>query len=166
MVSLLMVLPNVTMAADFIVCKSTYALCTTAPCAPLPGSKGFVSCKCNVTTGDPAGQKACESGELRSRYHPIESYARCSNNRLWAWCLDSPCMVDRNNTSQAACKCSVVQGKGDYVIVSDSGSYSDTSCTTGMFSSALVTQLDEVTEFLKTHKTKLRPLPMQVYKGK
>jgi hypothetical protein len=165
LVSLLMVLPNVAMAADFIVCKSTYALCTTAPCEPLPGNKGFVSCKCNVTTGYSAGQKACASGQLRSRYHPIKSYARCSNNRPWAWCLDSPCMVDKNNTSQAACKCSVVQGRGDYVIVNDSGSYDAASCTTGMYSSALVTQLDDVTEFLKTHKSKLRPVPLKVYKG-
>ena len=66
---------------------------------------------------------------------------------------------------EAACKCSVVQGKGDYVIVSDTGSYNDASCTTGMYSSALVTLLDEVTDFLKKHKSKLRPVPIKVYKG-
>jgi hypothetical protein len=165
LIILLMALPTVIRAADFIVCKSTYALCTTAPCEPIPGNKDFVSCRCNVTTGYSAGQKACAVGQLRSRYHPINSYARCSNTRPWAWCLDSPCEADKNNPTQAACKCGVVEGKGDYVIVDSTGSYNDTSCTTGMYSSALVTQLDEVTDFLKTHKSKLRPVPMKVYKG-
>jgi hypothetical protein len=156
---------------DFIVCKSTYALCTTAACTPVPGKKNFVSCKRNVMTDYSAGLKACDEktskGQLlRSRYHPISSYALCSNSRPWAWCLDAPCAIDKDNPSQAACKCSVVANQGDYVIVNADGKYDDSSCTTGIYSSATVVQLDQVTEFLKTHDSVLQPVPIMVYPSK
>jgi|HubBroStandDraft_1064217.scaffolds.fasta_scaffold115405_2 hypothetical protein len=156
---------------NFIVCKSTYALCTTAPCTPMPGKKNFVSCKCNVMTDYSAGLKDCEGkiGNgwlLRSRYHPIASYALCSNSRPWAWCLDAPCVADKDNPSQAACECSVVANQGDYVIVNADGKYDGNSCTTGVYSSATVVQLDQITEFLKTHNTPLQPVPIEVYPGK
>ncbi len=41
---------------DFKVCKSTYALCTTAPCTPVAGSKDTVACACEVKIGYSAGQ--------------------------------------------------------------------------------------------------------------
>ncbi|MDO8434946.1 MAG: hypothetical protein Q7S58_21310 [Candidatus Binatus sp.] len=157
---------------DFIVCKSTYALCTTAECSPIADKPGFVSCNCNVTTGYSAGLRACEEKNasegrsLKSRYHPINSYARCSNDRPWGWCLDSPCVVDNSDPSKAACACSVVKNQGDYVIVNDTGSYNESSCTTGLYSSATVVQLDQVTDFLKTHDTPLHPVPMKIYTGK
>jgi hypothetical protein len=160
-------------AADFIVCESKYALCTTAPCTPIPGKDGWVSCQCNVVTGYSAGMKPCqpvqdtaEGQRVNSRYHPIQSYALCSNNRPWAWCLDSPCVIDRNNPSQAACACSIVANQGDYVIVSATGTYDDSSCTTGLYSSARVTDLNQVTDFLRTHGGPLRPVPIKVYTGK
>jgi hypothetical protein len=156
---------------NFIVCKSTYALCTTAPCTPLPGEKSLVSCKCNVTTDYSAGLKPCSKkktgkSQLRSRYHPISSYARCSNSRPWAWCLDSPCVRDHDNPSQAECKCSVAANQGDYVIVNADGQYGASSCATGMYSSATVVQLDQVTNFLKTHHTPLHPVPIKVFNEK
>ncbi|MGO9449634.1 MAG: hypothetical protein ACLQDV_01125 [Candidatus Binataceae bacterium] len=46
------------------------------------------------------------------------------------------------------------------------GQYNDSSCTTGIYSSATVVELDQVTGFLKTHDTPLRPVPIQVYTGK
>jgi hypothetical protein len=157
---------------DFIVCKSTYALCTTAPCTPIADKPGFASCSCNVQTDFSAGMKACgdksigQGGSLRSRYHPISSYSRCSNNRPWAFCLDSPCLADKDDPSKAACTCSVVKDQGDYVIVNDSGSYDASSCTTGMYSSATVVQLDQVTDYLKTHDTLPNPVPMKIYTPK
>lgn len=157
---------------NFVVCKSTYALCTTALCTPIPGDKKFVSCKCNVETDYSAGLKSCEekkSGSaehLRSRYHPITSYALCSNSRPWGWCLDAPCTVDKNDPSQADCKCSVVSNRGAYVVVNADGKYDESSCTTGLYSSATVDQLDQVTEFLAQHDTPLKPVPMTVFPEK
>jgi hypothetical protein len=115
-----------------------------------------------------AGLKPCVAKKtrkgqlLRSRYHPISSYARCSNSRPWAWCLDKPCSVDKDNPSQATCKCSVVANQGDYLIVNADGQYDNSSCTTGMYSSATIVELDQVTDFLKTHDTPLHPVPIKV----
>lgn len=156
-------------AADFNVCSSKYALCTTAKCEPITGKKGWVSCKCKVKEGYSAGTKPCEQtkqtrkGQLiYSRYYPIKRYVVCSNQRPWAWCLDSPCLVDKNNPSKALCKCSVVKGKGDYIIVADT--YSKSICHSGIISSALVTDADQITEFLKTQKD-LQPFPTKVIKS-
>jgi len=156
---------------DFIICKSTYALCTTAPCSPIPGSPGMVSCKCGVLTGYSVGSKECEEKntpeglQLRSRYYPIKSYARCSNSRPWAWCLDSPCIADKTDSAQAACKCSVVSDKGAYVIVNNAGKYDKSSCTTGMYSSASVIDSNQLIDYLRTHKTKVpAPAHIKVYK--
>src|ERR1700678_2320504 len=96
--------PVATLATTFTACKSTYALCTTALCTPVPGKKDVVSCRCNVKTGYSAGTQACQDikktskGEIiYSRYYPIKSYAVCSNNRPWGWCLDSPCTIDKKD---------------------------------------------------------------------
>ena len=157
---------------DFKVCTSTYALCTTALCTAIPGDDKFVSCKCNVQNDYSAGLKECSEAKagksmgLRSRYHPITSYALCSNSRPWGWCLDAPCTVDKENSSQANCKCSVVANQGDYVVVTPDGKYDNSSCATGVYSSATVGQLDQVTEFLKNHDTPLKPVPIEVYPGK
>ena len=155
---------------DFIVCKSTYALCTTAPCVPIPGKKDVVSCQCNVESDYSAGLKPCEEKKtaqgmrLRSRYHPIESYAQCSNSRPWGWCLDAPCTMDKNDPAHASCACKIVSNQGDYVIVNANGQYDASSCTTGVYSSATITELDQVTDYLKTHDTPLKPVPIKVTK--
>lgn len=60
---------------DFKLCRSTYALCTTAPCTPVTGTKDTVACACKVETGYSAGLEACqdptdtaEGKQIRSRY--------------------------------------------------------------------------------------------------
>jgi hypothetical protein len=150
----------------FTLCKSTYALCTTAPCTPVAGTKDTVSCTCEVKTGYSAGQKACqgvtkssEGEQVRSRYYPVKSYAVCTNDRPWAWCLDKPCIVDKNDPSKATCACTSVKDQGSYVIVTPT--YARSTCTTGIISSATVTQITQVTDFLKT-STELKPFDIEV----
>jgi hypothetical protein len=138
---------------DFKVCESTYALCTSAPCTTVPAKDGTVSCACEVKTGYSAGQEPCqeketsEGKELRSRYFPLKSVAVCTNNRPWAWCLDKPCQFDKNDPTKATCACTVVKDQGPYVIGAEA--YTDKLCTTGLISSATVTQITQVTDFLK-----------------
>ena len=153
-------------AQDLKVCDSTFALCTVAWCDPIPGNDKQVSCHCTVNKGYSAGAEACsgiqqtpEGQQIRSRYYPVKSYAVCSNNRPWAWCLDKPCIIDKNNPEAAACKCDVVKDLGAYVIVTSN--YTPTTCTTGVISSATVTQIDQATESLKKAKV-LEPFPIQV----
>ena len=153
-------------AQDLKVCDSTFALCTVAWCDPIPGNDKQVSCHCTVNKGYSAGAEACsgiqqtpEGQQIRSRYYPVKSYAVCSNNRPWAWCLDKPCIIDKNNPEAAACKCDMVKDLGAYVIVTSN--YMPTTCTTGVISSATVTQIDQATESLKKAKV-LEPFPIQV----
>ncbi|KTD72658.1 hypothetical protein [Legionella tucsonensis] len=152
--------------SDFTLCKSKFALCTTAPCKPMPGKKSWVSCHCSVHNGYSVGTKPCSSVKktnkgkvIQSRYYPIKSYAICKNDRPWAWCLDSPCVIDKKDPAKAKCLCSVVRNKGPYMIVTDK--YTKNTCTTGLYSSATVKDGEQVTDFLKAHK-ELPPLPIKV----
>jgi hypothetical protein len=153
-------------ANSFTACKSTYALCTTARCTLVPGKKDIVSCNCDVKTGYSAGTTPCQKIQetkqrqlVYSRYYPIKSYVRCSNNRPWAWCLDKPCLIDKKNPSKAACACSLVKNLGDYIIVTDT--YKKSTCTTGIISSATISQDTQITDFLKTQK-ELQPFTIKV----
>jgi len=146
-----------TSPAPYKICKSTYALCTTARCTLIAGEAGAVSCGCTVRTGYSAATTACKAarqtpaGEsIVSRYYPVTSRAICRNNRPWANCLDAPCLIDKNDPSKANCTCKIAKDEGPYVIVSKS--YSATTCTTGIVSSATVQQSDEITEFLISQK--------------
>ncbi|MFW2571323.1 hypothetical protein [Legionella sp. 29fVS95] len=154
-----------TSAPSFNLCKNKYALCTTALCEPIPGRKDFVSCKCDVKEGYSAGEKPCNGGYeiIYSRYYPIKGYISCENNRPWAWCLDMPCSIDKNDASKASCTCAVVSNQGPYVIVANN--YSKSACTEGLYSSATITQVNQVTDFLKG-QNELKPFPIKVFKDK
>jgi hypothetical protein len=159
-----------TRAQEFNVCKSKFALCTIAHCDAIPGNEKQVSCHCTVNTGYSAGQAPCqdvsqtpEGQEIRSRYYPVKSYAVCSNDPPWAWCLDKPCVIDQNNPEAAACTCDAVKNLGDYVIVTSS--YSPATCTTGIISSATVGQITQVTDYLQTKTRLLVPFNIKVLNG-
>jgi hypothetical protein len=144
---------NAMAQTDFKVCESTYALCTSAPCTTVPAKDGTVSCACEVKMGYSVGLEPCqekdssEGKELRSRYFPLKSVAICTNARPWAWCLDKPCLVDKNDPTKATCACAAVKDQGPYVI--GAAAYTDALCKTGLISSATVTQINQVTDFLK-----------------
>lgn len=152
--------------SNFILCKSKFALCTTAPCNPIPGKKGWVLCQCKVQKGYSVGAKPCsevketnKGNRIKSRYYPLKTYAICKNDRPWAWCLDSPCIMDKKDPSKAKCLCSVARNKGPYLIATDK--YTKNTCTTGLYSSATVKGSREIADFLKAHK-ELPPIPVTV----
>jgi hypothetical protein len=154
-------------AQDFKVCKGTFALCTIAPCDPIPGGDKQVACHCTVNRGYSAGQQICQDvkdtpqgQQIKSRYYPVHSYAVCSNDRPWAWCLDKPCLIDKNNPESALCSCDAVKNLGDYVIVTSN--YTSATCTSGVISSATVQQITQVTDYLKTKSKTLHPFKIQV----
>jgi hypothetical protein len=141
---------------EFIVCQSTFALCTFAQCEPITilETTLLLSCKCEVHPHAwSVGAKPCEErkkvpeGELiRSRYAPnFHEYARCSNNRPWAMCLDSPCIIDKTKPAHAHCTCPIVQEQGDYLVQPGTD-----QCSNGAISSATVVDLDQITDFLET----------------
>lgn len=149
-----------------IVCESTYALCTTAKCTPIEEGQGTVFCDCEVKTGYSVGGTPChepiespEGKQIVSRYFPIKSYASCKNDRPWANCYDRPCTVDIDDPTRASCACNVVTNESPYVMVTDT--YSDETCTTGLYSSARVKDMLAVTDFLKTNEH-LKPFDLKV----
>jgi hypothetical protein len=150
---------------DFKVCESTYALCTTAQCKP-GESSDELSCDCEVRKGLSVGLESCkpeekvdQGTEIRSRYFPVESYAICSNDRPWAWCLDKVCVIDPEDPQRATCACTVAEDQGPYVIVT--ATYTEVTCQTGIISSATVQQIDEVTQFLEK-SSKLKPFDIKI----
>jgi hypothetical protein len=154
------------LAQELKVCKSTFALCTIAPCDPIPGNDKQVSCHCTVNHSYSAGAEPCvgekdtaEGQQIHSRYYPVKSYAVCANDRPWAWSLDKPCIIDKNNPEAAACTCDVVKNLGAYVVVTTN--YTPATCTTGVISSATVPQIDQATASLKKAMV-LPPFPIKV----
>ena len=124
-----------------------------------------VFCKCDVKTGLSIGKTAChaevespEGAQIISRYYPVKSYAVCTDDRPWASCFDMPCIVDKNDPGKATCACQVVAGQGPYVMITKT--YTASTCTTGLYSSATVDELKRTTDFLKT--TKLKPFDLEV----
>jgi hypothetical protein len=153
-------------ATGFTMCKSTYALCTTAACTPVAGEDDALSCACEVRTGYSAGQESCDDlakhsdgAQLRSRYYPVKSYVVCSNDRPWAWCLDKPCAIDKSDPTRANCACTTAKDQGPYVIVGETDT--PATCTTGIISSATVKGITEITDFLKT-TSEIKPFPIKV----
>jgi len=149
---------------DFTLCDGKYALCTTAKCTPVPGQEDTVSCACEVKDGYSVGKQACQDAkasadQVKSRYYPVKYHAICSNSRPWAWCLDKACTVDKNHPTKATCACTSVKDQGDYVIVTKS--YNESTCTTGILSSATVEQSAEITDFLRTRQ-RLKPFPVKI----
>jgi hypothetical protein len=148
--------------APFTLCRSKYALCTSAPCTPVAGKPEMVSCKCRVHDGYSAATAACQTaeqtstGNLMSRYFPVTGYlAACSNSRDWAWCLDKPCEIDKNDPSKADCACSVVKNLGTYVIGTTkigTSEYTKSTCTTGIISSATIQQIEQISDFIASQK--------------
>jgi hypothetical protein len=154
-------------AQEFKACKSTFALCTIAPCDPISGNDKQVACHCTVNNGYSAGQQPCQGvketpdgRQIRSRYYPVHSYAVCLNDRSWAWRLDRPCLIDSNNPEAALCTCDLVKDLGRYVIVTSK--YTAATCTTGVISSATVPQITQVTNYLRDKTKALTPFKIQV----
>jgi hypothetical protein len=141
--------------APFTLCKSTYALCTTARCTPIAGHAGSLSCGCSVHTGYSAATTVCRAvrqtnagGSIVSRYHPVKAYAVCSNDRPWANCLDSPCLIDKKDPSKATCTCTIAKNQNPYVIVTNK--YRKSTCTEGIVSSATLAAIGQISNFIQT----------------
>lgn len=162
----LLMSPLYARADDFTLCKGPYALCTSARCEPVPGKEGTVSCACEVKTGYSAGRSNCkppkdtrEGREVQSRYYPVKSLSVCSNDRVWADCLGKPCTVDKSDPTKAKCFCSTEKGKGPYVIVGNT--YTPSTCTTGIISSATFVDNKGITKFLRS-TGKVQPYAIKV----
>lgn len=155
--------------AAFTVCPGTFALCTSAKCTITDRSTLTASCSCDVRQGYSAGTKSCsdvpqappQSGQsLPSRYSPIASMALCLRKVPWAMCLDSRCTINKDDPAKATCTCKLMDSpKQAFVVVTDS--FSASTCTTSLVSSATVHDVIQITGFLQ-NQPNLKPLPITI----
>jgi hypothetical protein len=100
-------------------CNQTFALCTTAPCAPSPTDPNISVCDCVVVNGYSVGFKTCtgraQSGStVRSAFSTVNvntnfGVLSCPSGVPWANCLDVDCEIDPTNPALAKCQCLTVK---------------------------------------------------------
>ena len=137
-------------------CKGRYAYCMSAKCSPTAiKSLQKAACLCDVKTGYSVAIRDCQNAQktpkgalIFSRYYPIKSYKICTNDAVWAYCLDAPCVIDSSNPNKANCLCNLRKNKGSHIVVTDNAKQA--GCNAGIISSATVLQIKQLTNFLKT----------------
>ncbi len=156
--------------APFTVCNGAFALCTTAKCERRGDGPGLtVSCLCDVMQDYSVGKKSCAEvpptppapGQpIASRYYPIKSMAVCTNRGLWAMCLDSPCTVDVNDPLKARCDCQLDVSLQNHVVVA--ATPDDAMCESALWSSASLEDVIQVTGFLYSQSSPLKPFAINI----
>jgi len=124
-------------------CNQTYALCTTAACAPPDGDSTTVSCPCVVLDGYSFGMKTC-SERAPSGENLISTFSTqnvnsgfmamaCPADAPWANCLDYPCQLDPQNPALATCQCQLLEAGPSLIF---GGRCNPESCTSTIWSGA------------------------------
>jgi hypothetical protein len=161
-------------ASQSYVCRQSYALCTTAPCKPVPGSKDQSICSCVVENGPSLGQLSCarrkpilnNKGQhlLTSNFSFINAETNkimtCTGNHAWTDCLDKPCIIDSQNSNQAICICDIKYSKN---FITFGGQCQTDSCNTTLYSGATTDMLNQGTqaliEYLHLEKSPMQNCP-------
>jgi len=104
------------------ICKSRYALCTSAPCKTIKSKPGKTSCKCTVENGYNFATKSCNrlkahktnNGTRRiystfsiNEIHDGKRITECPKKYEWSDCLNHKCVVDPKNPKKAICECTL-----------------------------------------------------------
>ncbi|HVR39987.1 MAG TPA: hypothetical protein VMU84_12900 [Thermoanaerobaculia bacterium] len=114
-----------------IFCNQGYALCIKAPCVPIVtrNSDGTytstsATCECEFISGWSMGPGDCTSRKpvkvnngqttylvsTYSNYFNATNKTMTCNNKPWAWCYGSPCVLSQKNPFIAICTCPVIPG--------------------------------------------------------
>jgi hypothetical protein len=146
--------------AENVLCRQPFALCTSAPCVPLPGDPTKATCSCDVLEGASMATAPCDTllpstGEhgVRTVYSTfsLEQFShgkktmRCPEGTPWTWCLDRVCTVDPNDPKKAVCLCDVKRA-GAWVTLG--GDCDTATCETGYWSGAPVADYEGGVAFL------------------
>ena len=158
-------------SSNFAVCNQPFALCTTAPCVPVPGSSTLSTCSCIVQDGPSLGQVSCDKRKpginsqgqhlLTSNYAFVNSATNkvmtCTGNHPWTDCLDQPCIIDPQNSNQAICTCPI---KNSETFLTYGGECNTASCSTTLYSGATAEMINQGNPELEKAMT-LSKSPMQ-----
>jgi len=110
-------------------CKSRYALCTSAPCKPIKNKPGKSSCKCTVENGYNFATKPCNT--LRAHKTKLgtrriystfsinemkqgKKITECSKKAEWSDCLNHLCSIDPKDSKKAICECTLRKSNKDW----------------------------------------------------
>lgn len=142
------------------ICEHTYALCTSAPCVPVPGKPSQAVCFCDVQQGKSVSTTKCSSLEPSTDGKGIATvYSTFSFEQFraglkgmkspdgtpWTWCLNKKCTVNPLNPDQAICICDVMR-KGEWMTA---GGKCDTgTCGSGYWSGATLDEVSQSEQFL------------------
>ena len=141
------------------ICKSRYALCTSAPCKKIPNKKGKTLCKCTVETGYNFATKSCnklrprkmKNGTRRiystfsiNELNDGKKITECPKNNEWSDCLNHKCVVDPKDSKKALCECTLRKSNKNWFTM---GSNNDSKkCSSSKWSGAYKK------DFFKTRK--------------
>lgn len=141
-------------------CKHQYALCTSALCVPQPGDPTKAICFCDVEEGANMSTVPCEklkpstdANGIRTLYSTfsLEQFLdgkkgmKCPSGTPWTWCLNKRCTVDPSNSEKALCICDVLR-TSEWMTLG--GSCDTSTCKTGYWSGAALSDFNEGVEFL------------------
>ncbi|HVV69634.1 MAG TPA: hypothetical protein VG895_00535 [Patescibacteria group bacterium] len=146
-------------SGNYAVCSQPYALCTTATCKPVPGSKSQSVCSCIVQDGASLGTLPCDKRKpttnsqgqqlLFSNFSFENAKTNwvmtCNSNHPWTDCLDKPCTVDPQNSNQVTCTCEI---KYTTSFITFGGQCATASCGTTLYSGATATMLEQGSQAL------------------
>ena len=144
-----------------IVCNQPYALCTSAPCVPMPGDPSRAVCSCAVENGPSLGTQACDtlapSTDARgirtifstfsfAQFRQGKKVLTCAGGTPWTLCLNKTCTVDPADPTRAICTCDVKQSDAKWVTLG--GDCSTGTCETAYWSGASIELLDNASTYL------------------
>jgi hypothetical protein len=152
-----------------------FALCSYAPCRPIPGDPTKALCDCDVFDDVAIGNKTCEERKPRpgpygltqvvSDFSLIEiptlPLMTCPDGTVWTQCLDAPCFVDPTNSQKAACTCQVQTSQ---TVQTYGGNCDTATCATSFWSAATPAQvqagIDAIAEYLGIPPPQNRVCPL------
>lgn len=153
----------------------TFALCSYAPCRPIPGDPSKALCDCEVFDAVSVGNGTCEERatkpgpygltQVASAFSLIEIPTRplmaCPEGSIWTQCLDAPCFIDPSDPSKASCTCEV-QTTG--IGLTLGGNCDTATCADAFWSAATQAQvdggIDAIAKYLGTEPPQPRVCPV------
>ena len=153
-------------------CEQQYALCTSAPCVPVPGKPEEAVCFCNVEEGKAMFSQSCEavrpvtgahgirtvySGFSLDQFYTGKKAMKCDSGTPWTWCLNKTCTVYPYDPTRAICTCDV-KYTGEWTTLG--GDCNLATCGTAYWSGAPIKDFEEAAEFM-TKALKLKKSPVK-----
>lgn len=147
-------------AGSNTLCTHQFALCTSAPCIPMPGDPTKAICSCVVQEGKSMSTVACETIAPSTDTHGIRTVystfalnqfetgkqgMKCASGTPWTWCLNKPCTVDPADAAKAMCTCDVVR-TGEWMTLG--GGCDTKTCATAYWSAAPLADFESGNTFM------------------